>query len=234
MPTARLFNYTVAYHSDAEYHSLKSEIFTDNTYFTDLDTTSPEIIDAGAHIGLSSLYFKHLWTGAKVLAIEPHPDSFKLLEENVMVNQLDNVTVLQLALSNSDQPTAILYADPDKTWLQSASITPGAWNGKQLDTTPVVVPAGRLSTLITKPIDLLKLDVEGAETAVIDDLIKHNKLTYCKNVIVEFHQTKNNDLNTFSKRLTAHNYKLIDTKNDPKEHKPNQNSLYILYFSISE
>jgi len=234
MPTARLFDYTIAYHSDAEYHSLKSEVFTENTYFIDLDTTTPEIIDAGAHIGLSVLYFKRLWPGAKILAIEPHPDSFKLLEENRLANQLEDVTTLQLALCNSDQLTATLYADPEKTWLQSASINPGAWNGRQNNTTPVVVPAGRLSTLITRPIDLLKLDVEGAESAVIDDLIQQNKLYYCKNIIVEFHQTKDNNLNTFSRRLMAHDFKLIDTKSDSKGNKPNQSRLLVLCFSVSE
>lgn len=234
MPTARLFDYTIAYHSDTEYHALKDEVFTKDTYYVELDTPSPNIIDAGAHIGMSTLYFKRLWFQAKILAIEPHPQSFKLLQENIETNQLQDVIPLQTALVNSDKQSTILYADPEESWLQSASLTKGAWNQRETHSEAITVPATRLSTLITEPVDLLKLDIEGAENTVIDDVIQQNKLRYCKQLIIEFHQTKNNILNTFIQKIFTQGYSLIDTKTDQKRNKPNQTGLYVLNFSVSE
>lgn len=44
---------------------------------------TPFILDAGANIGASAAYFAHQFPGARILAIEPAPDNFALLETNV-------------------------------------------------------------------------------------------------------------------------------------------------------
>lgn len=234
MPTARLFDFEIVYHSEAEYHALKDEIFTKDTYYVDLDTLSPQIIDAGAHVGLTTLYFKHLYPSAKILAIEPHPKSFQLLKQNIEANHLDNTTLLEAALVNSDDKKVTLYADPEATWLQSASLTKGAWNKSENKVEAIIVPATRLSQLISESVDLLKIDVEGVESAVIDDLIQKKKLRHCKNLVIEFHQTKGKDLNTFIKKLEQQKYQLVDNKWDQKRTKTGQNGLYVLHFSVSE
>jgi hypothetical protein len=62
------------------------------------------------------------------------------------------------------------------------SCNPSRANGKQ-----IVVQSRRLSDYIEGPIDLLKLDVEGAEDRVICDLAQSGKLRWIRQVIVEYH-----------------------------------------------
>src|SRR5215471_7071905 len=50
----------------------------------DIDLGSPSfIVDAGAHIGLTSIFFASKYPGATVVAIEPEPSNFALLVQNV-------------------------------------------------------------------------------------------------------------------------------------------------------
>jgi hypothetical protein len=51
----------------------------------------------------------------------------------------------------------------------------------------ITVEARRLSSFITGPVDLLKLDVEGAEHRVICDLIKSGKIAHLRRMIIEYH-----------------------------------------------
>ena len=56
------------------------------------------IFDIGANVGAASMFFKANYPDAKIVAFEPHPESYKLLEENV--GALPGVTIRQQAVSN--------------------------------------------------------------------------------------------------------------------------------------
>ena len=47
----------------------------------------PLILDLGANIGLSSVYFHHIWPNSKIIAVEPSEDNFKVLRENFGSNE---------------------------------------------------------------------------------------------------------------------------------------------------
>ena len=44
----------------------------------------PLIIDAGAHIGCATIWFKHQFPTARIVAVEPEPENFRLLSQNTM------------------------------------------------------------------------------------------------------------------------------------------------------
>jgi hypothetical protein len=67
-------------------------------------------------------------------------------------------------------------------------------------TTVVQVPAVTLSSLLTEPVDLLKLDIEGLETVVLAEAAP--QLPLVRHVILEFHGTRRNPANSIS-RLTG-------------------------------
>jgi FkbM family methyltransferase len=79
-----------------------------HTYYFETDNPLPFIIDAGAQIGMSTLYFKKQYPGAEIVAIEPNTINFKLLEENIWENQLDNVTTIQAALTGYGSETSFI------------------------------------------------------------------------------------------------------------------------------
>jgi len=210
---ARLRNFTVFYHNSEEYHHLKREIFSHNEYYFETDNPAPVIIDAGAHIGLTTFYFKSLYPQAKIIAIEPNPDLFAILEKNVFENQLQDVTLINGALDET-AGTQELFVDSSKNqWWSTGSFTKGAWT-RQQESEPILVETWPLSEFITQKIDLLKLDIEGAEHRVLKTSIE--SLAVVDQILMEYHSTKNQNLFYLSEMLKERGFKL-EYSRDGKE-----------------
>ncbi len=184
MASTRLGSYTVNYSNLEEYHHIKREIFADHIYYFDSENPTPLIIDAGAHIGIATLYFKKMFPGARIIAIEPNPTSFKLLEQNVWENDLSDVQCINAALVVDDRTEVTLYQDEKMAWLMTTSVHEGAWSGEQ-KTTPIVVPTCRLADFIQEPIEMIKMDIEGSELAVMHSA--KDSLPKVQKVRMEFH-----------------------------------------------
>jgi FkbM family methyltransferase len=183
-----------------EFERICQDVFESHEYRFQTRQRAPFIIDAGAHVGVATAYFKHQYPRARVLALEANPITFALLQKNVSHNALDDVHLLQAALA----PEA-----GEITFFASASDeTPGAWGDSAIqqpwhegDRTKVVtVPAVTLSSLLTEPVDLLKLDIEGLETAVLEEAAP--RLSQVRHVILEFHGTRRNPGNDIDKVLS--------------------------------
>ncbi|MCB9802337.1 MAG: FkbM family methyltransferase [Pseudomonadales bacterium] len=186
----RLGQFHVTYHNKTEYHQLKKEIFNEHTYYFETSNPAPVIIDAGAHIGLATLYFVKLYPHAQITAIEPNPTSFALLEKNMWDNNCDTVTTVHAALSNGDGETA-LWSDADDEWLSTDSLYEGAWDRKQ-STKPLTVPTQTLSGFLRHPVTLVKLDIEGYENIVLSE--SEPFLKNIEHIIVEHHFRPDNTL----------------------------------------
>jgi FkbM family methyltransferase len=121
----------------------------------------PEVIvDAGANIGDMSCWLLSRFANARVVAIEPHPDTFRVLEKNlkpygdraVAINAALWPVTCELRLSNEDTPCATTSAP-----LHGGTAIPG-----------VSLPA-ILQRFGWERIDLFKCDIEGAEREVFRD-----------------------------------------------------------------
>jgi FkbM family methyltransferase len=184
MKSSKLHQFTVWHDNTEEYHHLKREVFGQHSYFFETDSPTPFIIDAGAHIGLATLYFKKQYPHAKVIAIEPNPETFALLEKNVWENQLDEVEVFQCALADSNYSSMPFYLDETPVkWWSTAGFMPGAWTGEQLSK-EISVSTKTLDSFITQPADYLKLDIEGIEQSVLE---ASTKLNMVRQISCEFH-----------------------------------------------
>ena len=73
-----------------------TQIFIDLEYDLDIGFEPKTIIDGGANIGLSSIYFKNRYKDAKIIAIEPDADNVEILKANV--SKYDNIFVKQAGL----------------------------------------------------------------------------------------------------------------------------------------
>lgn len=209
MASTRLGSFTVNYHNLEEYHHIKREVFVNNIYYFETNNPRPLIIDAGAHIGLATLYFKRLFPAARIVAIEPNPTSFKLLEQNVWENELSDVQCINAALVDDDRDTVTLHQDAANQWLMTTSTRPGAWSGEQ-QTKPLVAATCQLATFLQEPVALLKLDIEGAEQAVLRGV--KNKLAAVQHLRMEFHATVPKSLKTMLTMLEPHFPTLTATK----------------------
>lgn len=132
--------------------------------FLRLVTPGCTVIDVGANTGLFSLLAARRQSDAEVHAIEPVPRVFDMLQRNVALNKLSNLTCHQMALSDISS-TVAMYVPREQSPVM-ASMLPH-WRS---DVERIDVPARTLddfATELTKPIDVLKIDTEGTEALVL-------------------------------------------------------------------
>jgi FkbM family methyltransferase len=176
----RILDMNVNYFDRGPLFTMFIEIFMRQEYAFVARTESPLIVDAGANIGLATLFFKHRYPDARVLAFEPEPDTFAMLRRNVSGNHLSDVSLFQLALGR-DIGSVRLQGSPGNL---GTTTMDGVWVDPPTDR---LVEVARLSSFIEEPVDMLKLDIEGAEQAVLEDLVAASKLHLIREMVVEYH-----------------------------------------------
>jgi FkbM family methyltransferase len=122
------------------------------------------VFDVGAGIGAETLLFSRLvGASGRVVSIEAHPGTYRRLVDLCRANGLDNVTPLQVAVSDSDSAAAI--SDHPHHALNTLV---------EAEAGGIEVPARRIETigheLGINRIDLLKMNIEGAERVAIRGL----------------------------------------------------------------
>ena len=199
--------YRFHYANREEFGRIFWELFTADSYRFEAATDTPRILDCGAHIGLGVLYFKLLYPKAQVTAFEPNPDVFPVLQANVAENGLTNVELVHAAVSDQEGTVPfIVNRDGARTWTWGASVVPQSWHDPTRNRIERV-PAVRLASYIGDGVDLLKLDIEGLETAVLADA--GEALTRVKEIILEFHGSSanpRNDLDTLLEVLRRYGF----------------------------
>jgi FkbM family methyltransferase len=172
------------------------EIFCSEVYFFQTSSKHPTIIDCGANIGVATIYFKIKFPEARVLAFEPNPYIYQLLEKNIQTNCIKKIELYNLALY--DKETDLQFFIP--SYLGTLKGSSKEIYGKNI---ALKVKAKQLSTYIMEmdKIDLIKIDVEGAESNIIDDLITTGTLEKAEQYIVEYHLNMNSDNSSLSEFL---------------------------------
>ncbi|MBK9097591.1 MAG: FkbM family methyltransferase [bacterium] len=150
------------------------EIFVDEFYKFNTTSNNPVIYDCGANVGTSCAYFRYLYPNSRIVAFEPNNKIADYLEKNLNKNSFQNVEVVRKAV-----------------WIDESGIDLGmeSADGSSifLNKNKTKVDSVRLKNYLEKEgrIDMLKVDIEGAEIAVIQDC--NNSLTNVQNIFVEFH-----------------------------------------------
>ena len=122
------------------------------------------IMDLGANIGLSALYFHRQFPEASIACIEPAPKNFSMLTRMVALNALP-ATLFDCAIGPSAGSTALYdTADPSCCTLLPNGESSDNQITVQLKTIPEI-----MEVLHWDRIDLLKIDIEGYERVVLRD-----------------------------------------------------------------
>lgn len=156
--------------------NLLEEIFIFQEYSFRTKNTKPFLIDVGSNIGLSVLYFKKLFPESTITAFEPDPAAFELLQKNIDVNHLKNVAAHNYALANTSGEIT-LYTNANRSGFLSIA-------REGVGTT---VRAKKLSDMLAQKVDFIKIDVEGSEIDIIDDLISTGKIGNIEQMVIEYH-----------------------------------------------
>jgi FkbM family methyltransferase len=158
--------------------ALHSEIWERELYRFHAETETPVIIDGGANIGVSVIYFKRQFPRSRVLAFEPDPETFKVLARNCQ----------QFGLEDVELYCEALWSRAGELRFKQEEEVTGRVNLNG-DGHGVRVSGRRLRDLLDRDVDMLKLDIEGSETEVLRDCAA--ELNRVKNMVVEYHSYQN-------------------------------------------
>ena len=139
------------------------KVFVYDEYRVPFDLSPHLIVDAGANIGMATLYFAHQYPQARIVAIEPELSNFEMLQRNC--GGLSNVTLIQSAL----WPTHSALEIEDSTaaaW--TFRVTERSFDRGIKEISAITVPDILERAAATK-IDLLKIDIEGSELELFSD-----------------------------------------------------------------
>ena len=171
------------------------------------------VVDAGAHYGFYTLHASRLvGTDGMVLSFEPHPKNYKRFLTNLSSNGIRNVIALNKALGERDKPIRLYISSHSERHSTSFMLNPSThYCGNY-----VYVESVRLDTAIgelgIKRVDLIKIDVEGAELSILKGAKKTIDQFRPSLTIAAYHYPKEVDeICTLLKRMHL-SYKVIITQ----------------------
>lgn len=172
-----ILNWDIEYvDSRALYHMIKVNVLEKyNDFYS--DNPSPRILDCGANIGISVLRYKQLYPAARITAFEADPDLCCILRRNMQRNNAIDVEVIEAAVWCRDE-LVDFASDSDS---QAGRIT----NGNEVGGRIKRVQGVSLLRFLESQVDLLKLDIEGAEFEVMPSV--KSRLHNVMQIMLEIH-----------------------------------------------
>lgn len=209
LTSANLLGTRMHFAHPSNFYFLGTEIFVDESYRGNRSIPTT-ILDCGSNIGMSILYFKSIWPGAHITGVEAAPDTFEILQKNV--KNLPDVVVLNRAVSDR-HGTIPFYSSISGS--ATASVNAGRGGGSA-----TLVEAIPMSELVTGPVDLLKIDIEGAESDAFAELESSGKMGLIREMFIEYHHHMNgeaNGLTPFLDRLGRCGFDYVLSAESPEE-----------------
>lgn len=156
------------------------------------------VIDCGANIGISAVFFSGKWLMADIIAVEPDSENFEMLCRNIA--SIPRVTAVHAGIWPTDD-VQLMIANPshsNKWGLQTVTSADG-----QIATTTIPTLMARASW---DRVHFLKLDVEGAERFLFDESC-HQWLPLIDVIMIELHDRWNSGCSsTFYKALSRYDF----------------------------
>ena len=152
-------------------------VFINDEYGFSLASPPSLIIDAGANIGMASVYFARRYPDAKIIAIEPDLENFNILKQNAQM--FPSIVPVHGALWNADGSVQVYDGGH------------GSWGMRVKDDNDSTgfIRSMKVDTLLREhgidKIDLLKIDVEGAEYEIFEDA--HGWIGRVNAICIELH-----------------------------------------------
>jgi FkbM family methyltransferase len=169
------------------------------------------VVDVGAHIGRYTIVAsKRVGPTGKVIAIEADPSNYEMLNRNIELNQLANVTTLNYAVF-SKKAKIKLYLPAGDIFTKYNTVMSN-WIWVKPEDKFVEVNANTLDNLLQqigiKQVNWIKIDVEGAEFEVLNGA--NNLLLYNKNVVllVEVHGSSNDYGRKVQEFIKSYNFRI--------------------------
>lgn len=171
-------------------------------------------IDCGANIG--KVTKRMAQSGATVYAFEPDPNAFKELMRNF--EDVQNVTLINKAVSDHSGRVKLYFNDryneDPKKWSVGSTLVEGKPHVDKSNFVEVeVVDIKEFIDTLSRPVALIKIDVEGEEIRILNKLIDTGLAKKVENILVETHErfpVLKNPTEDLRKKIKDLNIKNID------------------------
>jgi len=173
----RCFGYTVRFTDSRDFYIQYKDEFVRRIYNFDSKCSDPLILDGGSNIGMSILAFKCRYPHARIIAFEPDPEIFEILQQNMNQNGLSDVRLINAGLG-AQSGTANFKQDHSSG---------GKVEQNGASTESIVVKMEQLSDYLNEPVDFLKLNIEGEELSVLTEAANAGKLRNIRQLVLEYH-----------------------------------------------
>jgi FkbM family methyltransferase len=158
------------------------EVFEHRYYDFDLPCEPKTILDLGGNVGFSAIYFGRKYAQASLACVEPVPENFALLRQNISLNRIV-AKLFEAAIAVEQGQLTMDLCDRDYGH-QVSGIGPS--NGRRrIDVRAVTVPI-IMEEMGWDHIDLLKIDIEGYERELLTE--RSEWLDNVKAIAVECHE----------------------------------------------
>lgn len=136
------------------------------------------IIDLGANVGVSALFFNYKYPNAQIIAVEPAKENLDYLYKNISCNNIDNVFVVERPVWDEKQILSFTpgQCSPSNVFSDKKSND----NSYESITMPQIIEVYGI-----KKIDILKIDIEGGEIPVLTS--NNDWLDIVDNIFMEIH-----------------------------------------------
>jgi len=156
--------YPIKLRTDTSDLATFKEVLLDQIYFFNLDVAPRFIIDCGANIGLTSIYFKWQFPEASIVAVEPEESNYALLEQNLSY-YYPSVECLKYGIWN--RSADLFVGDEDGAGKWGFKVSELEVSGRELVRS--ITMREILQKYRREEIDILKIDIEGSELELFTD-----------------------------------------------------------------
>ncbi len=154
------------------------EVWIDECYRLPFELTPGRLVDLGANIGLTSLWFARRY-GCSVIAVEPSPDNARVARLNLERNQVAG-EIIEAAVGARDGTAMFADAGDSNVGHLNAADGQRAVTVVSMDTVLQKLPSG-------VEVDLVKMDIEGGEGPLLEENL--GWLGRVRSIIAELHPT---------------------------------------------
>jgi FkbM family methyltransferase len=158
------------------------DIFQKGHYAFKSKDSTPVIIDCGGNVGFSALWFKQNYPTCRLTVFEPDKNLFQLIQKNLAAAGFKDVVGIQKA-----------------AWVKDGSIgfdLRGDDRGKIVADSTLTVDSVDLAAWLPETVDVLKLDVEGAEFEIVNHLCATGAIQRIESLVCELHVLRGEETKT--------------------------------------
>lgn len=208
----KFLGFKISFDSYNDFYWTFREVFVLGDYHFYTENPQPICIDCGGNIGVTTMYFKYIYPSAKVFTFEAEPHNVDLIKRNLKDSGITDVTVIGKAVGK--EKCTVVFRGANRM----GSIVEDLYEAKK----GVQIKKGRVEIenqvevevvplseyMDEEHYDVLKMDIEGVEADVLEEINSHGILDKVDQVMLEYHRFSfdKNKLANIVKILEEHNY----------------------------